>query len=163
MMLDAIMAISIAAGAAFAVLELRGMSKERRAGIVIGMYSSFVSSDMTEAYSRIMTGDFQSAADMEQKCSHSSLARIAGFYEGIGYLVRKKFVDPKVAMDFLPIIVMWRKMEPWIIFDRERTDPGQWMEFEYLAKVTEDYDAEYLANMKTDFEALKERKKRKAA
>ncbi|OGS56339.1 MAG: hypothetical protein A3K60_08325 [Euryarchaeota archaeon RBG_19FT_COMBO_56_21] len=163
LLLDAIMAVSIAAGAAFAVLELRAMGKDRRAHIVVDMYTSFVSSDMTEAYSKIMTGEFQSAADMEQKCSHSSLARIAGFYEGIGYLVRKKFVDPKVAMDFLPIMVVWRRMQPWIVFDRERIDPNQWAEFEYLANVTEDYDADYLANIKADLDSVKKRRNRNAA
>ena len=162
MVLNAIVAVSIAAGAAFAVLELRGIGKDRRANMVVNMYSSFISSDMTETYSKVMTGDFQNAADMEQKCSLSSLAGIAGFYEAIGYLVRKKFVDPKVAMDFLPINVVWRKMEPWIKFNRERTDPFMWTEFEYLAKLTEGHDAEYAVDIKAAFDALKMRKKRKA-
>lgn len=160
--LDAIVAVSIAAGAAFAVLELRGMGKDRRAHFVVDIYSSFVSSDMTEAYSRVMTGDFSSAADMEQKCSHSSLTRIAGFYEGIGYLVRKKFVDSKVAMDLLPAVLVWRKMQPWVMFDRERTNSMQWMEFEYFANIAAEHETEYLVNIRADFDALRMRRMRKA-
>jgi len=150
-------------GAVFAVLELRGIGRERRVRIVVDMHTSFISSDMTEVYSKIITGDFKSAADMEQKCSHASLVKIAGFFEGAGYITRQKFADPKVVIEYLPTGAVWRKMQPWVMFDRERTDPSQWMEFEYLAMFSEHFDTEYLANMKVEFDVLKERKKRKAA
>lgn len=151
--------VGFIAGAIFAVLELRGISRDRRVNTVVDMYSSFISTDMTEAYSKLITGDFKNAADMEQKCSHSSLARLAGFYEGVGYLTRNKLVDSKVVMDFLPITAMWRKMQPWVMFDRERTDPSQWTEFEYLAIVTEAYDPINLEEMRAKLDALKTLKK----
>jgi hypothetical protein len=162
LILEGLAYVGFIAGAIFAVIELRGVGRDRRVRTVVDMYSSFISTDMTEAYSKLITGDFQNAKDMEQKCSHSSLARLAGFYEGVGYLARHKLVDPKVVMDFLPIMAMWRKMQPWIILDRERTDPNQWTEFEYLARVTEAYDPVYLAEMKSKLDALKALKNGKA-
>jgi len=152
--------VGFIAGAIFAVLQLREIGKDRRVGVVVNMYSTFISTDMTEAYSKIITEDFQSAADMEQKCSHASLAKIAGFYEGVGYLARKRLVDPKVVIELLPITVVWRKMMPWVMLDRERTAPSQWVEFEYLARMTEVYDAKsvYLAEINAAFDALKARK-----
>jgi hypothetical protein len=156
--LEGLAYVGFIAGAIFAVIELRGIGKDRRVGIVVNMFSSFIATDMTEAYSKIITGDFQSAAEMEQKCSHSSLARIAGFFEGVGYLSRKRLVDPKVVMDFLPIVAVWRKMKLWVMFDRERTSPSQWTEFEYLARSTGvyDYKSGYLEEIQAALDALKE-------
>jgi hypothetical protein len=153
---DAVVAVSIAAGALFAVLELRGIAKDRRAHTVMELYTSFISSDMTEAYTRVMTGESQNPGDMEKRCSYASLARIAGFYEGVGYLCRKQLVDPKVVMDLLPIVVIWQRMRPWLLFDRARTAPTQWMEFEYLGTATEawDYKGSYLADVRADIDAL---------
>jgi hypothetical protein len=155
--------VGFIAGAIFAVLELRGISKDRRANTVVDMYTTFVSSDMTEAYARVMTGVSESGAEMEKECSYASLVRVAGFYEGVGYLARKRLVDQRVVMDLLPIPVVWRKMQPWLMFDRERTAPGMWGEFEYLGKATEVYDAksEYVAGLNADLDALKAREKRK--
>jgi hypothetical protein len=99
---------------------------------------------MTDAYSMVTTGDFKSGADMEQKCSHSSLARLAGFFEGVGYLSRKRLVDPTVVMEYLPITAVWRKMKPWIMFDRERMGELQWCEFEVLSRMAEDFDAKWV-------------------
>ena len=155
--------VGFIAGAIFAVLELRGIGRDRRVGMVVDMYSSFVETDMAEAYSKVITGTYGSAEDIEQKCSHSSLAKIAGFFEGVGYISRKKFVDPSVVMDFLPVVAVWNKMQPWVMYDRERTSPTQWVEFEYLARATEAYDAksDYLAEVKAAMESLKTREKRK--
>ncbi len=155
--------VGFIAGAIFAVIQLRTISKDRKTAVIVELYSAFISTDMAEAYSKVLDGDFPSAVDMEQKCSHASLARIAGFYEGAGYLARKKLVDPKVVIDFLPTTSVWNKMKPWVMFDRERMGPSQWMEFEYLAMMTEGCDPEYLANFKADFEALKMRKFRRSA
>ena len=158
--LEGLAYVGFIAGAIFAVLELRGISKDRRAQTTMNLYSSFVSSDMTEAYAKVMAEEFRDPADMEKRCSYASLARIAGFYEGVGYLCRKRLVDPKVAIDFLPITAVWRKMEPWVLFNRERTDPGQWMEFEYFANAAEGTDMDYLSSVKADIDAVKKRRKK---
>jgi hypothetical protein len=161
--LEGLAYVGFIAGAIFAVLELRGIGRDRRVSLVVDMYSSFVETDMTEAYSKVITGSYRNAEDIEQKCSHSSLAKIAGFFEGVGYISRKKFVDPSVVMDFLPVVAVWNKMQPWVMYDRERTSPTQWMEFEYLARATEVYDAKsnYLAEVNAAMDSLKAREKRK--
>lgn len=161
--LEGLAYVGFIAGAIFAVMELREIGKSRSVSIVADMYATFISADMTKAYSKIITGNYQNAADMEQECSHSSLVGVAGFFEGVGYLSRHRLVDPKVVMDFLPVTPVWRKMQDWVMYDRERTDPNQWTEFEYLGIATEAYDAEYTVKMKAELDALKVRIKERGA
>ena len=160
--LEGLAYVGFIAGAIFAVLELRGIGRDRRVSIIVDMYNSFVSVDMTDAYSMIMTGNFQNAEDMERQCSYSSLTRVAGFYEALGYLCRNRLVDPKVVMDLMPAPALWSKMAPWIAADRERSGYSEgWTEFEYLAKATEvhNIESDYSARVHAELNALKARAK----
>jgi len=117
--LEGLAYVGFIAGAIFAVLELRE-SAGQAVSIIVDMYNSFVSVDMTDAYSMIMTGNFQNAEDMERQCSYSSLTRVAGFYEALGYLCRNRLVDPRShGPNASPCPLS--KMAPWIAADRERS------------------------------------------
>ena len=160
--LEGLAYIGFIAGAIFAVLELRGISKDRRSNAVVDIYTTFVTSDMTEAYARVMTGSSESGAEMEKECSYASLVRVAGFYEGVGYLARKRLVNPKVIIELLPCEVVWSKMQSWLMFDRERSSPGMWREFEFLGKASEAWGikSDYVAQVSADIDALTARDKR---
>jgi hypothetical protein len=49
------------------------------------------------------------------------LHQVTAFYEQVGFLVEKKFVDLDVVVDRLGshIISNWQKLEPWIISVRK--------------------------------------------
>ena len=159
--LEGLAHVGFIAGAIFAVLELRGISRERRANTVVDMYQTFIASDMTEAYAKVITSISQSGADMEKECSLSTLVRVAGFYEAVGYLARKRLVDPKLVVELLPIGTAWNKMQPWLLFDRARSSAGAWREFEFITRASEvlSKDDEYVAKVTADIDALEERKK----
>ena len=160
--LEGLAYVGFIAGAIFAVLELRGISRDRKTSIVQDMFSRF-GYDVISAYSKVANGSFKNAQDMEQKCSYESLVQLASYFEGVGYLVRRGLVDKKIVAECLPTVSIWRKMEPWAIWDREKTDPTMWAEFEYLALASEDIEAKYLCEMRPRLEALRIRKKGRAA
>jgi hypothetical protein len=153
--------VGFIAGAIFAVLELRGISRERRANTIVDMYQTFIGPDMTDAWAKVFANSSQSGADMEKDCSLSVLVRVAGFYEAVGYLTRKRLIDPKIAVELLPIETAWNKMQPWLLFDRARSSPGAWMEFEFITRASEvlSKDVEYVAKVTADIDALEKRKK----
>lgn len=159
--LEGLAYLGFIAGAIFAVLELRGISRERRANTVVDMYKTFISSDMTDAWAKVFASSSQSGTDMEKECSLSTLVRVAGFYEAVGYLARKRLVDPKIAVELLPIGTAWNKMQPWLLFDRARSSPGAWREFEFITRASEvlSTNDEYVAKVTADIDALEERKK----
>jgi len=141
LVLDAIVAVSIAAGAAFAVIELRGIGRDRRTRLVLDMMFHVSSNDFAQHWSKIVTAEFSTANDAQEKCSWASLEIVADFFEGVGLLVRRDLVDANLVFDMLPIHHAWLKLKPWCIGIRERFDPTMYEHFEYAAARCAQYDA----------------------
>jgi len=76
LVLDAIVAVSIAAGAFFAVIELRGMKKDRQTQLVLDMHKRFSDSDFEEHAVKVLHTEFKDGEEAEQKCSIVSLGAV---------------------------------------------------------------------------------------
>ncbi len=67
---------------------------------------------------------------------------IVTFFEQVGFMVEKKFVDHEVVVDRLShyVLLNWRKLEPWIAGVRqEKNDPTYGEHFERLYSQTVRY------------------------
>jgi hypothetical protein len=135
LVLDAIVAVSIAAGAVFAVLELRNLSNTRRTDLVVHLTSYVSSREFIADYLKILRAEFKDAKEAEEKCSEATLYSVGDFFETLGFLVRNKDVDSEPVRDLMGSMVtrMWDKMGPVVSARRKDFSPRMFHNFEYLA------------------------------
>ena len=75
-------------------------------------------------------------ADMQKKCSEEGLVKLAGFYEGVGFMVSRGLIDARLVVDLMPISATWERMKPWVLQFREKGKSNVWWrDFEYLANL----------------------------
>ena len=59
---------------------------------------------------------------------------VAAFFEGLGVLVKKEFIEIGLVHDFLGSVIIqaWEKMGPVFLESRKINNTKLWNEFEYL-------------------------------
>ena len=127
------------AGAIFAVMELRTMSRDRKTQLIMNVWSTFNVSEFAEAHSRIDMTETKDWKDIEAKCHRADINKVMEFYEGLGLLVRKRLVDPELVLEMCYPRLMWAKLKPWIDEERHRVTPFVGEHFEYLAQLDTQY------------------------
>jgi len=135
LVLDAIVAVSIAAGAIFAVWELRGMSRARRTELVAQIMQYVNNPEFMDTYIRVWRTNIKDAKDAEQACSAGELVALTSFFETLGFSVWNKDVDAKPVLILLgPMTMnMWDKLGPWTSERRKDFSPTVLTYFEWLA------------------------------
>jgi len=69
--------------------------------------------------------------------SYSSWLHVTQLYQGIGYLVESKMIDPETLAKYVAprsFIFLWEKMRPIVKYHREHLDPSMYDSYEYLVK-----------------------------
>ena len=148
LVLDAIVAVSIAAGALFAVAELRALGRDRRTQLVMSVWQTFISPEFAEAHARIEDADAKDLKDLMKKCSRADLVRVGYFYEGLGLLVERQLVDPELALEISYPRIMWTKLKPAIDDWMQKLSPLAAEHFAYLARLDTEYKTRRLAKLK---------------
>jgi len=135
LVLDAIVAVSIAAGAFFAVWELRDMSKARRTELVIHLSQYVNSPAFMTTYLKVLNAEFKGRKGAEEACSPGELTGMADFFETLGYLVKNKDVNAEPVRELMaPMVVkMWDKLKPYTLEMRRDFFPHVLWHFEWLA------------------------------
>jgi len=106
LILDAIVAVSIAAGAVFAVAELRGMSRDRRTRLAFDIFAHVGTLEYSEQFAKILRSDFKDAKEAEEKCSVVALSMVARYFEGVAMMLRRGLVDSDLIFESLPYHIM---------------------------------------------------------
>ena len=135
LVLDAIVAVSIAAGALFAVSELRDMSRARRTELVTHIMQYVNNPEFMNTYFKVWRAEIKDAKEAERACSVGELGALTSFFETLGFLVRNKDVDAKPVLILLgPMTTnMWDKLRPWTLERRKDFAPKVLVYFEWLA------------------------------
>ena len=120
LILDAIMAVSIAAGAFFAVIELRSLSNDRRTELIMRMNEHWSSKDFEEAWIKVRELDSKDTGDAEKRCSKLSLWMVVNYFDGIGNLAREDLLDREFVLGQVNWIFMWERLEPWVVDVRQK-------------------------------------------
>jgi len=141
LVLNAIVAVSIAAGAVFAIVELREAGRSRRTHTVFEMIKHMTSPSMGLQWDRIMKAEFRNAKEAEEKCSWEALHNMASFFEGVGLMVRRRLVDEDLVFEILLVAPLWDHMKPWSSEVRARLGPDVYKHFEHLAELNRLYSA----------------------
>jgi hypothetical protein len=132
----------------FILLQLRHMEQHRDLEISMKLFDWAETDSLRKAF-RWVEKEFQFEdfekynAEVETNFEASDYPyRVEAFFEEVGFLVNKKFVDIDVIVDRLGAIIIsnWKKLEPWILVMRkEKEDKTFGEHFEKLYEKTVDY------------------------
>jgi hypothetical protein len=117
--------------------------KARQASLFMQLYSIFCQKDFQLKYADIVfRHEWDDFDDWMQKFgpfgdldSFSSYVAVCAYFEGIGVLVKRKFLDTELVNDMLSsqIMLFWEKIEEITINYRKLLNRSQlWEWFEYL-------------------------------
>jgi len=140
LVLNVIVAVSIAAGAVFAIAELRLMARDRRTQLLAGWVLWSASPEVSENFRKVMYSEFKDRKEAEEKCGYVALDTISTYYTGIGTLIRRNLIDAELAFDFMPIWLVYEHIKPWLVgtpFKYGSLD--WWLDFEYAAELDRAY------------------------
>ncbi len=114
-------AAGVLIGAIFVLFQLRHMEMHRNVEISMKLFEWAESDRLRKAF-RWIENEFQ-FVDFEKALKEMSPEvadypkQVAAFFEQVGFLAGKKFVDLDVIADSLgpEIVSNWKKLEPWIL------------------------------------------------
>jgi len=134
--------VSVVAGVAFAVLQLRDFVKTRQTDLVMRLYSAYGSREFQEAWVETLRLDFEDYKDFlrkygatSEKPAYASVNMVAAFFEGIGILLHRNLVNISLVDDLFSsdVVLTWHKMKPLVEGWRKQFNRPQISEwFEYL-------------------------------
>jgi hypothetical protein len=143
-----ISAVAGISAAIFILIEVRHMDKHRDLEISMKLFEWAETENMRRAFAWVEK-EFQFVnldkykSEVAENIDVSDYPyRVEAFFEEVGFLVNKKFVDIDVIVDRLGayIISNWKKLEPWITAMRkERVDKTFGEHFQLLHEKTVAY------------------------
>ena len=141
-------AVASIIAAVFVLFELKHMGKHRDLEISMKLFEWAETDRLRKAF-RWIEKEFQFEDFEKYKVEVAEKLEVGdypfqveAFFEEVGFLVNKKFVDIDVIVDRLGayIVSNWRKMEPWIFAMRkERSDATFGEHFQILYEKTLKY------------------------
>jgi hypothetical protein len=122
--------------AVFAVVQLRHMEKHRNVDISMKLFEWAETERLRKAFKWIdrefQFKNYEDYKKMETQNVEASEYpfEVLAFFEQVGFLVDKKFVDLNVVADRLgtPIISTWKKLDPWILAIRKEKNDDRFGE-----------------------------------
>ena len=119
--------------AIFTVMQLRHLEKHRNIEISMKLFEWAETDRLRKAFrwmDRKYTfknyEDFKLREEKDVETIEYP-SEVTSFFEQVGFLVEKKFVDLDVVVDRLGhyVVLNWRKLEPWVMAMRqEKRDPA---------------------------------------
>jgi hypothetical protein len=114
----------------FILLQLRHMDRHRDLEISMKLFDWAETEGLRRAFRWVerefQFEDFEKYKALVEKNFEASdyPYRVEAFFEEVGFLVNKKFVDIDVIVDRLGayIVSNWKKLEPWILVMRKERD-----------------------------------------
>ncbi len=133
--LDAIVAVSIAAGAFFGIAELRDIKKDRRIQLIQQINDHIATVEFMDALGKIWQSDATSTEELQKDASYSELHMVASYFEGVAHLGAQGLVSKSMLIAYWPFYILWTKMGPWIAAERRVYDlPALYADIEDLAQ-----------------------------
>jgi len=134
-----VVAIGVIVGVIFAVLELRDLVKTRQTDLVIRLHHTWISKEYREAWTRMLTLEFENYNDFVKKhgpitsgkLASVAILMVAGFYESVGVLLHRKLIDIGLVSDLFPVRMSWEKIKPVFVGWRKQVNEprlAEWFE-----------------------------------
>lgn len=135
MVLNAIVAVSIAAGVFFAIAELRDMKRDRRIQVLQQVNDHIGTIEFADSLLKILRSSTTDAKELEKQVPSTELHMVANYFEGVATLGMRGLIDKGTLVFHFPYFLLWKKMGPWIVAERIAFDlPPMYGAIERLAK-----------------------------
>jgi len=131
----AIASAGVFAAAVYYIFQIRHQAKTRAIDLAIRLDAIWESTDFLESWVTFRereTKEYDTYA-IDNPRKWMAEMHIAGFFETLGFLVRKKLVDLELASNLFPIILTWDKLRFYVEKVRKESNyRGIYQEVEYL-------------------------------
>jgi len=135
---DAVVAVSIAAGAFFAVWELRDLKNDRRTQLMLQACMHWTTREFEDAMCKLFRADAIDAKGLEKEVSYVDLYMITDFHWTVARLGLEGLVDTGTLIRIFPFSQVWNKVKPWVIAERVAIGhPGVYSSLEKVAQLQE--------------------------
>ena len=134
--------LALTASITYYAMVLKNQNKARQVQMFMNLYSTYSSSQFRRKFNDItFNRKFENYADFWKKYgpisnpdAFESWTSVAAFFEGLGVLVKKEFIEIGLVHDFLGSVIIqaWEKMGPVFLESRKINNTKLWNEFEYL-------------------------------
>jgi hypothetical protein len=143
-----ISAVTGVSAAIFILLQLRHMEQHRNLEISMKLFEWAESERLRRAFrwveEKFQFEDYEKFKALEEDSFEVGdyPYEVTAFFEQVGFMVDKKFVDLDVIVDRLGAIIVsnWKKLEPWIYaLRKEKADNAFGVHFQKLYTKTVEY------------------------
>jgi hypothetical protein len=133
--LEGLAYVGFIAGAIFAVIELRSMSKDRETDFQMRMNEYWSSKDFAEVLLKVRElPETTDPREIEDKVGKLGLYRYVEYLDGIAGLVENRSLNKKLVLSLAEWFGLWVKLEPWIFDVREKGYPVFASGFQWLVE-----------------------------
>jgi hypothetical protein len=137
----AIASASIVVAVIYYILQIRNQSKMRNIDLVLRLDLVFEGNEFKEALYTALERDvkeYDTYSGISSKWRAES--KVCGFFETVGFLLRRKLVDLDFACTAFPTIIVWEKLRFFIEKVSEYRHRHAFQNFEYLYNETKKYE-----------------------
>jgi hypothetical protein len=134
-------AAGVLVGVVYYIMDMRHQMQVRQTSMVMGLYSTFGSTEFQRAYQTIRNLEFEDYVDYMKRYGRDVEVRAAMwtvtiFFEGIGILAKRRLVKMELVADLFgyPIIKTWEKVASPVKGLREAEKTSgicEWFEYLY--------------------------------
>mgnify|MGYP001087852903 CR=1 FL=1 len=121
-------------------MQIRNQNKTRQAQLLMQLYAHMREDKFNTQYTELAKYEWKNFDDFVAQLRddydfRAMLNYVCSFYEGVGVLVHRNLMDPRLVDDLMSsyIFLTWEKIGPYIKETRIRYNrPELWEYFEYL-------------------------------
>jgi len=138
----AIASASVVAGIVYYAFQLRHQSKIRQTDLIMRLYSTWASKELSDATLKVWNLEFKDYDDFVKKYGpwfsetevYSAFRMVGNFLGGVATLYREKLVDIKLLVRVfgLQVTITWEKIRDLVEGGRRKWNPHMFRDFEYL-------------------------------
>ncbi len=146
---QAVGAATVVGGTIFALVQFFEYKRQRQDAAIAEVMRTFIGAELARALTILMA--MPDGVSVERLRAEGFEAEYAGVlvcttFETLGVLVYKRIVPFRLVVELAGgiIVVMWRKLGPWLIHTRELQQQPSWAEwFDWLAQQCERHKDEH--------------------
>jgi hypothetical protein len=136
-------AAGVLIGVVYYILDMRNQTKQRQMDMVMRLYSTFMSKELSESLLVIMGLEYRDYNDFVEKYGMPSPEKpvwiaymmVTNFFNEVGMLLHRKFIDIESVDELFAfrVALFWEKLKPLIEDMRKQLkgQVGDWFEYVY--------------------------------
>ena len=138
----AVASAGVFVAAIYYILQLRNQIRMRQSDLLMRMHLAFISREFCDAALKVLSTDYEDYDDFLKKYGHpfaqgpvqAEFLMLGTYFEGIGFLAKRKLIDMNLVSELIPAAMFWEKARSMSEGLRKQLNQPRIYEwFEYLA------------------------------